>query len=48
MDKLINMELDLETEKIKSKVREADEKGQTDAALAAGELKVFPLGKVAL
>ena len=40
MDKLINLELDLETEKLRAKVREADEKGHNDASLAAGQCKV--------
>ena len=40
MDKLIQMELDVETEKLKAKVREADEKGHTDASVAAGQYKV--------
>ncbi|CAG2201346.1 unnamed protein product [Mytilus edulis] len=36
MEKMINIELDLETERLKAKVREADEKGHTDASVAAG------------
>lgn len=36
---MINIELDLETERLKAKVREADEKGHTDASVAAGIIR---------